>query len=490
MMKTSFFGCLLGSVAGVAATFCSVGPAFAIDPFFPTFGNNGIDVRHYNIDLDVDPVSGTVKGLATLAINAERRLTDFSLDLHGLAVTSVKVNGAPARFTQVDDKLTIRPFTALTPRRLFVVSVTYAGTPDGLTDPTDATYDLGWFKYGDSTYVVSEPIGASTFFPANDEPTDKATYSFGITVPFGYMGLANGKPIGSTTIGNKTKYRWAMLQPMTSWLATVHVNKFNTYTQQTPNGIPVRVYSTDNASPAHVQGYARAAEMIPYFESLIGPYPFASYGSVLVEDPVLYYALETQAMSTFRLRVRPPSENLVAHELVHQWFGDSISVARWEDLWIAEGTATYFSDQWDFRNDPAGFDAVMFDRYNYVVQEQLGPAIVDAPDQLFSDRTYERGAMALYALRQMVGDTTFIRIMRRFHAESRGGNVTTQGFIDTAERVSANPDVRALLHAWLYEVTVPEFPGFAPAATARSAASASSSYCGRVLHRDVEKMCE
>ncbi len=483
MMKQALFGSLFSVVA--AGWFA--GEALAVDPFFPTFGNNGIDVSHYNIDLDVDPVSGAINGRAILAIKAEKRLTDFSLDLHGLDVSSVRVNGAPARFSQAQDKLTITPFAALAPRRPFVVTVSYAGTPDALTDPTDASYDLGWFKYQNSTYVVSEPIGASTFFPANDEPTDKATYTFGITVPFGYKGIANGTPVGSISIGNKTRFQWAMLQPMTSWLATVQVNKLNVYSKRSASGTPVRVYYPDNVPQAHVDGYALASEMIPYFESLVGPYPFQSYGSVVVQDPILYYALETQAMSTFPARARPPSENIVAHELVHQWFGNDISVAKWEDLWIAEGTASYFADQWDNRNDPAAFDAVMTDRYNYVVQEQLGPAVVEAPDQLFSDRTYERGAIALYALRQTVGDATFFRIMRRFHSENRGGNVTTQGFIDTAAGVSGNSAVRPLLHAWLYEQAIPALPGVAASATtasaARTAVVRSNRYDLRCGHR-------
>ena len=108
--------------------------------------------------------------------------------------------------------------------------------------------------------------------------------------------------------------------------------------------------------------------MLPFFERLVGPYPFESYGSVVVDDPVLYYALETQAMSTFPLGA--PTEEVVAHELAHQWFGNSASVAKWEDLWIAEGAATYFEVLWPNRNDPAAFDAAMRDIYDYVVAER------------------------------------------------------------------------------------------------------------------------
>jgi aminopeptidase N len=361
----------------------------------------------------------------------------------------VSINGLPANFIQANDKLTITPRLPIPKDGVFLLNVAYAGVPDPLPDPTapGAGLFLGWFKYRNAAYVVSEPVGASTFYPANDEPTDKATFTFGVTVPQGYTGVANGFFAGSLPVGAKRRFQWLMLKPMTTWLATVHVNKFNLDLIRAPDGTPIRVYAPGSIPQSHVNGYARAGRMLTYFEKLIGPYPFESYGSVVVEDPILYYALETQAMSTFPADVNPPDVGLVAHELAHQWFGNSISVAKWKDLWIAEGAATYFEVLWPNRNDPQDFDAAMLAIYDYVVDQQLGPAVVEAPEELFSDRTYYRGGGALYALRLKVGDARFFNILRHFVQDNKGGNVTSEEFIRTAVRFSGDPSVRPLLHA-------------------------------------------
>jgi aminopeptidase N len=479
--------------AAVALAVC-VSPALAIDPFFPSFGNNGINVIYYNIDLDVNPATGQLNGQAAIFTKAQERLTSFTLDLHALTVSKVTINGVSAGFNQADDKLTITPRRPIREGGVFLVNVAYSGVPDPLRDPTAPADELflGWFKYQKSTYVVSEPIGASTFFPANDEPTDKARFTFSVTVPHGYIGVANGFLVGSKPVGTKRRFEWAMLQPMTTWLATVHVNKLKLDLTHAPDGTPIRVYYPTGVPQTHVDAYALAGKMLTYFEKLIGPYPFASYGTVVVQDPILYYALETQAMSTFPAESNAPSEAFVAHELAHQWFGDSISVAKWEDLWIAEGSATYFEVLWPNRDDPAAFDGEMLSIYDYVVDQKLGPAVVDKPEDLFSNRTYYRGAAALYALRLKVGDDTFFKILRHFVQDNRGGNVTSHDFIRTAVRFSGDSSVRPLLHAWLYEEPVPPLPGmenrFAPRGPVPKP-DIIGGRCGRGSHRGSPATC-
>ncbi len=501
-MKRRLFVCL--SYVLALSWFSS--NALAVDPFFPALGNNGIDVSHYKIELDINPVTGKLNAHATLEIKAEKQLSKFTLDLHGLKINSIRVDGSLAQFVRKQDKVEIKPRVPLPANKIFVVSVTYSGAPEAVPDPTssgkESTY-LGWFKTArNSTYVVSEPVGASTFFPSNDEPNDKATYAFRVTVPYGYRGVANGTQVAAYTVGNKTSWHWEMKQPMATWLATVHVNKLKVYSLRTSKGLLVRVFYPAGVPLANAQGYAKAATMIPYFESLIGPFPFKDYGSVVVEDPALGYALETQAMSTFPSEPNPPSESSVAHELVHQWFGNSVSVARWEDLWIAEGAATYFEILWKNRKNPPAFDAAMLDNYGYVVNARLGPAVVETPTQMFTDRPYNRGAATLYALQKTVGLTTFFRIMKTFVAENRGGNVTTKDFIDTAVRVSGKASVRALLQSWVYDVGVPALPGTGSKVGAAAQMSVQKSVqkrvarpsffgnrCGRGSHRGAPRSC-
>jgi hypothetical protein len=257
------------------ATGMGASPAAAIDPFFPTFGNNGINVIHYDLDLEVAPRRGTLDGSAKLSIIAQKRLEEFSLDLAGLEVSRVTVNAVPADFEQADDKLIVIPREPIRRGSTFKLSVVYAGRPDPIPDPTapGSDIELGWFTFGKASYVVSEPVGASTFYPANDEPTDKATFSITVTVPAKYTAAANGVLRSVQTTGSKKRFRWDMRQPMTTWLATVHVNQFELQLTRAADGTPIRVYYTAATPPADVDGYALAGEILIWMGGSGRPLP-------------------------------------------------------------------------------------------------------------------------------------------------------------------------------------------------------------------------
>jgi len=485
MFRLSKVVALIGAVLAPA-------PALAIDPFFPEFGNNGIDVQHYDLRLDVNPVSGRLDAKAELKIVALRRLDSFTLDLANLSVSKVRVEGAAAGFRQANDKLRVAPARRLAAGDVFTVSIAYGGVPEPIQDPTapgNPDYKLGWFKYQNSTYALSEPVGASTFYPANDEPTDKATFTFNITVPKGYTAVANGVLAATQATDTSKRFLWQMRDPMTTWLATVQVNRYRSIISRTPDGTLLRFYGPKGAPEEDLRNIARARPMLPFFETLIGRYPFKGYGSVLVEDPALYYALETQAMSTFPVGFT--SDDVVAHELIHQWFGNAVSVKRWEDLWLAEGAATYFEFVWLHRNDPKAFDEALQDVYAYVREEEAGPAVVEQPDQLFNyERVYLRGATVYYALRQAVGDRVFYRILREFIRQYKGGNATAEDFIDTAVRVGGDGSVRRLLVKFIYDEEVPDLPGDR---VARSGPvprpDVMGTRCGRFAHRGRPAAC-
>lgn len=445
--------------------------AHAIDEFFPGFGNNGYDVRHYNLRLDVDPAARRVEAQAVLTVRATRDLQAFALDLSGLEVTAVAVDGAPARFARDGGKLRVRPAAAIAERARFVVTVAYRGVPDALDDPTTSdpeALELGWLIPGPNSYVVSEPVGASSWYPVNDEPTDKATYRIAVTVPEPYTAVSNGVLRSVADLGPRRRFVWEQAQPMASYLSIVDIDRYKVERLRARDGLPIRLYTTIQTPAATVAAFRRTPEMLAYFEGCAGPYPFSSYGSVVVRDPELYYALETQAMSTFPDRA--VSETTVAHELAHQWFGNSATVAEWRDLWLAEGFATYFEYLWEFRDDRPAFNRALRQLYRDTRKDKVGPAVVSRPEDLFAANTYDRGALTLHALRLKVGDTAFFRVLRAFHSAYSGGNATSADFIRLAVAVSGDPGVRDLLRSWLYDEEVPTLPDREEAAMAASEA--------------------
>ena len=459
--------------------------ARAIDPFFPTFGNNGYDVRHYAVTLDVDGGTHRLSGRAVLTVKAEAELAKFALDLSGLEVTAVRVNGVPATYDRAPGKLRVKPVKPVGKGSVFSVDVAYRGVPKTIDDPTvypPPPYpQLGWTNWNKTSYVVSEPVGAGTWYPVNDEPTDKATYKVTVTVNKPYKAVSNGVLKNIVDLGAKRRFVWEQAQPMASYLALLDIDRYQLDQRQASNGVTIRTYRTADTPRDTLQALYRTPAMMAYFEKLVGPYPFDSYGAVTVGDPALYYALETQTMSTF------PKDGIdeatVAHELAHQWFGDAVTVAQWRDLWLAEGFATYLEFLWDYRGDRGALDEAFNRLYAYAVQNKIGPTVVSVPQDIFADNTYYRGALTLQALRLDVGDKAFFATLKSFYLTYRYGNATSADFIKTAVKVSGKPRVRDLLQHWLYDETVPALPGAASATALQAGAAEAPPKSGAAVRR-------
>ena len=221
--------------AAAGATFTAGSPG-AGDPFFPLAGNGGYEVRHYSLRLDYAPQNNALDARAVISARATQDLSRFDLDLRGLHVGRVTVDGTPAAFKRDGQELVITPAAGIRRGRAFEVAVEYDGHPNPIIDP-DKSKD-GWIPTDDGAFVVNEPQGSPSWYPANDTPKDKATYDFAITVPKGRTAIANGRLVGTTDNGATTTWRWRASDPTAPYLATATNGVFETDFGTLPNGLP------------------------------------------------------------------------------------------------------------------------------------------------------------------------------------------------------------------------------------------------------------
>jgi aminopeptidase N len=432
------------------------------DPFFPLAGNGGYDVRHYSLDLEYAQGDNLLSGRAAIVARSTQNLSRFNLDLRDMyTVSRVSVNGRRASFEHSGQELSVDPRPKLKRGRHFVVTVDYTGAPEPIVDPDESIE--GWVPTDDGAFVVGEPQGSPGWYPSNDNPRDKATFDFEITVPAGHTALANGVLLWHRDRGDKSVWRWLERYPMSPYLATATNGVFQTRFSRLPNGLPVydavdpntRRRSADPPDPAlALERLAAEPEIVSFFSGLYGPYPFDSVGGIVDWAPDVGYALESQTKPNYD---RIPGTGTVVHELAHQWFGDSVAITVWPDIWLNEGFATW--SEWIYTERHGGATAQeSFDELYAITEDSdegqdlwfPAPAALEEPSQLFHTPVYDRGAMTLQALRVKVGDDTFFRIMRDWYRRNRDGNVTTADFIALAERDS-RMRLDDFFHAWLFE---------------------------------------
>ena len=471
---------LLGAgVAGAAPDAAPVAGAAGIgDPYYPTYGNGGYDVQHYDLAVRYDPATDRLAGRARIDLRTTQALSSFHLDLVGLTVRAVTVGGAPATWVRRGGhELVVRPARALARGAAVTVDVRYDGVPRSFTDGSGETY--GFLTTRDGAVAIGEPEAAAQWFPVDDHPSDKATYRLALTVPKGLETISNGLDTRRTVDGDWATTTWEPAAPMAPYLAFFAIGHFDVHRWRTAAGLPVI-----DAVDSRIQGplraridatFARQGEVLAAEASWFGPYPFETAGGVVDADAV-DYALENQTRPTYPAYVwedpQSPTQgtDVVVHELAHQWYGDSVSLDRWSDIWLNEGFATYAEWLWNERE------------FGYTPQEQFDvfyaePASSDSwtttPQDpgvadLFSSAVYVRGAMTLQALRATVGDAVFFDVLRSWAGTRRDGNGTTAQFVALAERKAGRP-LDALFRAWL---STPRKPGPLPTAATTPARSA------------------
>ena len=430
------------------------------DPYFPQMGNGGYDAVHYDLDLKVDPLKNYLQASTTMQAKALQNLDTFNLDFRNFDIAHVTVNGAPAKFLREDGELSITPERPLIAGQDFSVKVDYAGTPKPY-ESEHAPITIGWNPTKDGSYVLSEPDGSSTWYPCNDHPRDKATYKFYVTVPTGYQAVCNGKLQERREQGDQTTFVWDAKDPMASYLSTVNVGKFVEHTEEGPNGVPIHNFFPKNVDKRAQFDFGRVPEMMEWFGKRYGDYPFEVYGNLVLNASVGGAALETQTRPIYERGMVTGTralEFIYAHELGHQWWGNSTSVQNWKDIWLSEGFANYTHMMWRHEHDfgVANLDKAMYRMYRDLPSSDA-PVADPGENQMFSENVYNRGAVTLHLLRKDLGDESFFKTLRAYSEKFRGQNVTTDDFVNTVNEVSGK-DMTAFFDRWIKQPELPPYP--------------------------------
>ncbi|WP_431683566.1 M1 family metallopeptidase [Kitasatospora sp. KL5] len=434
--------------------------AAAADPYFPNNGDHRYRAHRYELTLDYRPGPNRLAGAARItAIAGRAQLREFALDLASFKIGRVLVDGRPARYTHRAGKLRIAPAKAPAAGAAFTVEVHWSGNPKPVRSPWGG---LGWEELTDGALVASQPVGAPSWYPCNDRPSDKASYHISVTTPSPYTVVSGGRLLTRTTRASATTWVFDQPAPTASYLVGLSVGVYRTVPLVMPR--PGAVVQTGHV-PARLQrhfeyDFARQPQMMELFEQLFGPYPFAEY-AVVVADEELDVPVEAQGLATFgtnHLDGTRGSERLVAHELAHQWFGNSVTIAGWRDIWLNEGFAKYAEWLWSERSGGPCAQRKAEAAYRKLSALPQDIRIGDPGKQLmFDDRVYERGGLTVHALRSTLGDQAFFRIVRDWTTAHRHSVVTTADFTAHAARYADHP-IGRLFDAWLARHPLPPVP--------------------------------
>ena len=447
------------------------------DVYYPLAGNGGYDVGHYDITGRYDPATDVWSATTVITATATADLYRFDLDFDGMTISSLSVGGKPASWTRNGAELVVVPQQKIRTGQTITIRAAYSGVPKEFAIPL-AGFDLrtGFMATDDGATVAGQPDVAAGWFPVNDHPRDKAAYDFHVTVPTGLGVVANGFLTRTTTQGAMTRFDWHAAEPMASYLATIDIGHWDVRQGTTESGLPFYdavdpdLLADPELGPAINSSLARQGEVVDVLSTAFGPYPFATVGAIIDDQPDLYFALETQTRPVYSQYFWPGGgDSVVAHELAHQWYGDDVALQQWQDIWLNEGWATYAEWVWA---EHEGFftpqDALDFFLSEIPDSDPFWAFVVGQPphDDLFGDPVYLRGGMTLQALRNRVGDDAFWQIARQWVQERGGGTGTTAQFIELAERVSGQ-QLDDLFDAWLFTGSKPTVTSLAKAQTAQ-----------------------
>jgi aminopeptidase N len=423
------------------------------DSVYPDVGQPDVDALLYDLDLAWAPSGRTLTAAATIAFRAARDTRTFRLDLGpALDVGSVTLDGDEAAYAHRGKDLVVREPLTEGDRHELVVS--YSGTPRPVPAPTTRSdFSTVGFTVTDrgEVWTMQEPYGAYSWYPVNDQPSDKALYDISVTAPSPWTGIANGRLLGTETEpqdsgGSVTTTRWQLDEPAASYLVTLAIGDYTHRSNQTAGGLTID-YWIPRGLPTAYDDLKVAAKAVDWIEERLGPYPFSSLGLVLTDSRS---AMETQTMVTLGNSDYVRSAPVVLHELVHQWYGDQVSPADWSDVWLNEGMTMLM--QALYEADRGGYDVSrQIDDWrdqDQSLRDAYGPPGDYDPRQFGGSNIYYSPAVMWDELRRKVGDEKFFEVARSWLTDHDNASVTRQQLYDHWE-AETGLELTAFFDAWI-----------------------------------------
>ncbi|OZM70913.1 peptidase [Amycolatopsis antarctica] len=427
------------------------GAAGAGDPYYPFDGNGGYDALGYEVSFSYDPASRRFEGDTTVTLRATQDLSRFNLDLRGFDVRSVEVAGRQAEFAREGEfELVVTPAQQITAGATVSARVRYDGTP--LAAAPGSLGDNGWQQSASGgAFVLGEPHSAAFWFPVNETPRDKAKFTVNARVPSDWQVMSIGREQPGPTADGWTTTTWIEDRPVASYLTTVAIDRFTIERGALSDGTPV----IDAYAPGAEQrreSVGRVPEVIEFLSGRFGPYPQGSAGGIHLQADI-GFSLETQGRPTY---AQWADLETVVHELAHQWYGNSVSVQSWADICLNECLASYAQWLWSEGTTGENLD----DRYRLAVDRFRAdngfwaPKLYDMGPGKEFDGVYDKGILAVHALRRQLGEQRFDRVLRGWADHNLGGNASWPEF-ETFVGEIAGEDLRGFFDAWFRGTVIP-----------------------------------